>query len=196
MVQQKWLCFLILALVTCMLVSSCMMGGIAVSGAQAVYDRHNIQKKFDDNFTSMQAYRAIYLKTDKYKNTNISVATYNDSVIITGQTPEIAQKNEITQLIKNLANDRKVYNFAEIASPSSFLTRASDTWITSKIKAKLIATNNIDPTKIKVVTENGTVFLMGIIPREDADTAVDIAQNTSGVQSVVKIFSYLEITKV
>src|SRR5690606_31879210 len=158
--------------------------------------RHSIQKKLDDNFTSMQAYRAIYLKTDKYKNTNISIATYNDTVLITGQTPEIGQKNEITQLVKNHANERKVYNFTEIASPSSVLTRTSDTWITSKIKAKMIATNNIDPTKIKVVTENGTVFLMGIVPKEDADTAVDIAQNTSGVQSIVKIFSYLEIAKV
>jgi osmotically-inducible protein OsmY len=194
--QLKQLRLIILMLIVCFSISSCMMGGIAVSGAQAVYDRHSIQKKLDDNFTSMQAYRAIYLKTDKYKNTNISIATYNDTVLITGQTPEVGQKNEITQLVKNLANERKVYNFAEIASPSSVLTRTSDTWITSKIKAKMIATNNIDPTKIKVVTENGTVFLMGIVPKEDADTAVDIAQNTSGVQSIVKIFSYLEIAKV
>jgi len=193
--QIKWLCFTIFIGITCIFVSSCMMGGIAVSGAQAVYDRHNIQKKFDDNYTTMQAYRAIYLQTDKYKNTHISIATYNDSVIITGQTPEVGQKNEITQLVKNLAENRKVYDFTEIASPSSAITRASDTWITSKIKVKLIATNNIDPSKIKVVTENGTVFLMGIIPKEDAETAVDIAQNTSGVQSVVKIFSYLEIAK-
>jgi osmotically-inducible protein OsmY len=187
------LCFVILLFVTCAFVSSCMMGGIAVSGAQAVYDRHSIQKKLDDNYTSMQAYRAIYLETDKYKNTNVSIATYNNSIIITGQTPELGQKKEITQIVKNIASNRKIYNFAEIASPSSVLTRASDTWITSKIKAKMIATNNIDPTKIKVVTENGTVFLMGIVLREDADIAVDIAQNTSGVQSIVKIFSYLEI---
>lgn len=173
-----------------------MMGGIAVSGAQAVYDRHNIQKKLDDNYTTMQAYRAIYLKTDKYQNTHVAIATYNNSVIITGQTPESGQKEEITQLVQNLAGERKVYNFSEIASPSSLITRASDTWITSKIKFKLIATNNIDPTKIKVVTENGTVFLMGVIPKADAETAVDIAQHTSGVQGVVKIFSYLEIAKV
>lgn len=196
MLKLRWLCFVTFILVTSAFISSCMMGGIAVSGAQAVYERHSIQKKLDDNYTSMQAYRAIYLDTDKYKNTHVSIATYNDSIIITGQTPELGQKKEITQLIKNIASDRKVYNFAEIASPSSVLTRASDTWITSKIKAKMIATNNIDPTKIKVVTENGTVFLMGIVPREDADTAVDIAQNTSGVQSIVKIFSYLEIAKV
>lgn len=192
MLKLRWLCFI---LITCIFISSCMMGGIAVSGAQAVYDRHNIQKKLDDNYTSMQAYRAIYLNTDKYKNTHVSIATYNDAIIITGQTPEVEQKDEITLLVKNFAENRKVYNFAEIASPSSVITRASDSWITSKIKLKLIATNNIDPTKIKVVTENGTVFLMGMVLKEDADTAVDIAQNTSGVQSVVKIFSYLEIAK-
>lgn len=172
-----------------------MIGGIAISSAQAVYDRNNIQKKLDDNYTTMQAYREIYLKTDEYKDTHVAISTFNDSIIITGQTPQLQQKQQITHLVKNLAGEKKVYNFAELASPSSALTRASDTWITSKIKAKLIATNNIDPSKIKVVTENGTVFLMGIVPREDAETAIDIAQNTSGVQSVVKIFSYLEITK-
>lgn len=193
--QLKWLCFAMLIVTTSMVISSCMMGSIAVSGAQAVYDRHNIKKKFDDNYTTMQAYRAIYLETDDYKDTHIAIATFNDAVIITGQAPQLQQKREITHLVKNLAGERKVYNFSEIASPSSALTRTSDTWITSKIKAKLIATNDIDPSKIKVVTENGTVFLMGIVPRADAETAVDIAQNTSGVQSIVKIFSYLEIIK-
>lgn len=172
-----------------------MMGSIAVSGAQAIYDRDNIQKKLDDHYTSLQAYRAIS-QTKEFEDSHVSVAAFNDSVVITGQVPDADQKNEITRIVKNVANDRQVYNFTEVASPCSALTRASDTWITSKIKAKLIATNGIDPSKIKVITENGTVFLMGIVPREDANTAVDIAQTTSGVQSVVKIFSYLEISKV
>src|SRR5580704_3205166 len=99
--QLKWLCLIVIVLI---FIPSCMMGGIAVSGAQAVYDRHSIQKKLDDNYTSMQAYRAIYLETDKYKNTNVSIATYNNPNIITAQTPKLGQKKEITQIVKNIAS--------------------------------------------------------------------------------------------
>lgn len=190
----KWLFFFLLFIINIAL-SSCMLGSAAVTGAQAVYNRHNIEKKLDDNYTTMQAYRAIYLDTHMYKNTNISIATFNDSILITGQVPNPKHKKEIKALVKNISGKRTVYDFTETVNPSSTLTRASDSWITSKIKAQLIALNEVDPSQIKVVTENGTVFLMGIISHEQAEIAVDIAKDTSGVQNVVKIFSYLTVNK-
>ncbi|MDA8561556.1 BON domain-containing protein [Gammaproteobacteria bacterium] len=193
--MNKFIKYIIIFILCISLIPSCMMGGIAVSGAQAIYDRKNIQKKLDDNYTTLQAYREIYFKTNEFQNTHISIATFNDSLIITGQIPEATQKEKITKIVKNLSSDREVFNFTEIATPSSTLTRASDTWITSKIKAKLIAANNIDPSKIKVLTENGTVFLMGITKKNEATKAIEITKNTSGVQGIVKVFSYIEIIK-
>lgn len=185
----------LLLTLTTLLVSSCMMSSVAITGAQTVYDRHNLKKKIDDNYTTLQSYKAIYLDNEKYADTNISISTFNDTVLITGQAPKTEQKLEIENLIKPFSGGRKIYNFTEIASPSSQLTRASDSWITSKIKAKLIAVNEIDPTKIKVLTENGTVFLIGIVPRDQANIAVDIAKSTDGVQNVIKMFSYITISK-
>jgi len=186
---------LLTLLSVCILVTSCTAAGVALTGAKTVYDRHNIQKSLDDKYTTFLAYRTIYSDTDKYQGTSVTVSTYQNTVLITGQVPDKTQQQEITNIVKDISGDRKVYNFTEELAPSSALTRASDSWISSKIKAKLIAVNDVDPSKIKVITENGTVFLMGVVEREQALIAADIAQGTNGVQGVVKVFSYLEIVR-
>jgi osmotically-inducible protein OsmY len=172
-----------------------MYGSAAMTGAQVVYDRHNLQKKLNNHYAALQAYRSIYIDRDDYKNTSVSVSAFNDILLITGQTPTAKQKTEIGQLVKDVAENREVYNFAEVSSPSSYLTEMSDGWITTKIKAQYIASSEIDPNLIKVITENGTVFLLGVLTPEQADVAVQIARTTTGVQNVVKLFSYYRVTK-
>jgi osmotically-inducible protein OsmY len=167
----------------------------AVSSAQVVYNRHNLEKNIDDNFTSMHVYHDITRYGNRYKNANIVIATYNDSVLLAGQAPTAVEKDEITRIVQRNAGKREIYNYMEVSNPTSSLTRASDSWITAKIKSQLMAINDIDPTQIKIVTENGTVYLMGIVPPEQAEIAVDVARATSGVQNVVKIFSYIRISK-
>ncbi len=177
---------------------NCMLAACvnaAVSGAQVVYNRHSIQKNIDDNYTTMQAYHAIDTYGNTFKETHITIATFNDSVLLAGQVINKEQKQEIERIIRKEVGDRTIYNYLEIANPSSALTRASDGWITAKIKSQLIAINEADPTQIKVVTENGIVYLMGIVQPKQAEIAVDVARETDGVQSVVKIFSYLRIYK-
>lgn len=167
----------------------------AVTSAQVVYNRHNLEKNMDDSFTSMHAYHDIARYGNRYKNANIVIATYHDSVLLAGQAPTTVEKDEITQIVKKNAGKREIYNYMEVSNPTSSLTRASDSWITAKIKSQLVAINDIDPTQIKIVTENGTVYLMGVVPPEQAEIAVDVARTTSGVQNVVKIFSYIRVSK-
>lgn len=179
-----------------LLLSSCAYTTAVSSGASAVYDRHNIQKGISDQLTSIRTYGAIYVdhKND-YQDTHVSVATFNNVVLLVGQVANTDQKEKIVQLAKEQSDTKEIYNFTTIEKPTSSFIRMSDSWITSKIKAQLIAINDIDPTQIKVVTENGTVYLMGIIPPNQADIAVDVARTTVGVQKVVKIFSYLHVTR-
>lgn len=174
---------------------ACMYGSAAMTGAQVVYDRHNLQKKISNHYAALQAYRSIYIDSDKFKDTDVSISTFNNVMLITGQAPSREQKNEIGRLAKSVADDREFYNFTEVASPVSHLTVLSDSWITTKIKSQFIAANEIDPNLIKVITENGTVYLVGIVPPEQAEAAVKIASATAGVQNVVKVFSYSRITK-
>ncbi len=168
---------------------------MATSGAEAIYNRHSIQKNVSDQYITMQAYQALYMKTDQFKNANISISTYNSEVLLAGQVPMSWQKLKAEQIIKTLPDINTIYNLITIEAPSSTLTRVSDAWITAKVKTKLMVSNDVDATKIKVVTENGTVYLMGILLPKEADVVVDLARNTEGVQSVVKIFSYLNISK-
>lgn len=174
---------------------ACTLGGAAYSGAQMVYDRHSLQKKLDDGYTSLKAYNEIYIKDKDNKNTNVSVATFNDIVLITGQVPNSEQSTKIVSLVKNVAGPRKVLNYLEIASPASFLTHISDACITTSIKAKLIA-SSLEASSIKVVTENGAVYLLGTVSHEQADVATQLAKSTTGVQKVIRIFSYVYISQV
>ena len=167
----------------------------AITGAQTIYNRHNIQANLNDQFISMKAQQAIYLRNAQFKDTNVSVATFHGVVLLAGQAPKPSQKIEIEQLVKKIDGIKELHNQITTSPPSSAIIQASDTWITAKIKAKLIAMNDIDPNLIKVVTENGTVYLMGILPPEQADIAVDLARTTEGVQNVVKVFQYLRISK-
>jgi osmotically-inducible protein OsmY len=176
--------------------SSCAYTTAVSSGASAVYSRHNIQKGIDDQLASIRTYGAIYVNhKDDYKDTHVSVATFNNVLLLTGQVEKPDQKMGVNQLAKEKSGASEIYNFTTIEKPTSALVRMSDSWITSKIKAQLRAIDDVDPTQIKVVTENGVVYLMGIVPPTQADIAVEVARTTAGVQKVVKIFSYLHISK-
>ena len=168
---------------------------VAISGAQAVYNRQNIQNNFNDQYITMQAFKALNIDDHRFKDTNIAIATYNGEVLLAGQAPEDWQRAQAGKIVAQIPDVKHVYNLVTLSNPSSTLQRMSDAWITAKVKAKFIASNDVDASKIKVVTENGTVYLMGIIFPTQADAAVDLASNTDGVGKVVKIFSYLSISK-
>lgn len=184
-------------LVIVLLMMSALQGcmNVASTGAQAVYNRQSIKKTLNDQLITRDVYLALQHKTHEFKNANISIATFNQEVLLAGEVPEAWQKQKIQTIIKSLPDIKRVYNLIEIASPSSTLTRLNDVWITAKIKGQFIASEDLDVTQIKVVTENSTVYLMGILPADAARAAVDIASNTEGVTKVVKIFSYIHINK-
>lgn len=168
---------------------------VASASAQVVVNRQSLKKNLNDQYTTMQAFRALDVHDSRFKNAHVVIATFNGEVLLTGQVPEAWQKKAAEDIVKQQTNAQTIYNFVSIGDPSSTLTRMSDAWITTKIKSKFLATDDLETNQIKVVTENGTVYLMGILPPEEADAAVDIARNTQGVTSVVKIFSYVHINK-
>jgi osmotically-inducible protein OsmY len=166
-----------LLMVVAMFLSGCM--NVATTGAQAIYNRRSLEKSWKDQSITLKANQALY----------------NREVLLSGEVPYAWQKMRAEQIVKNIPDVKEVYNSIIIAGASSPLTRLSDTWLTAKIKSKLIVSEDLDATQIKVVTENGTVYLMGIVLPEEANAAFDIANETEGVQKVVKLFSYIKITK-
>ena len=183
--------------ITMIAITLCSLQGCldaAMTGAQVAYNHDHIKKSFTDQYITTQAYRRVYKDTHKYDDSNISIATFQQNVLIAGQITKPEQKQEVGELIKSIPNTKHVYNLVQVSSPSTPLTRISDSWITAKVKTKLIALEDLDPNQIKVVTENGTVFLMGTILVDQVDAVVNVARTTDGVQNVVKIFTLLRIS--
>ncbi len=168
---------------------------VATTGAQAVYNHHSLQKTIGDQYITSQAYNDLYQRSIQFKETSISVSTLNGEVLLSGQVSTEWQKSKAEKIVRAIPGVDEVYNSISVEGQASALVEVSDTWITTKIKAKLIASGDVDATQIKVVTENGTVYLMGTVLPEEAKAATELASDTDGVQKVVRLFSYIRITK-
>jgi osmotically-inducible protein OsmY len=181
-------------LIIIFLLAFSLQGCIFVAGAAAgaagiavVYDHRKLEKILQDQKITNSIIDKIK-KNPTSDDTHIDVTCFNQVVLLTGQTPTAALKQKIENLARSVPNINKLYNVISIKGPTSSLTRASDSWITTKIKTEMLATKDLQSGSIKVVTENGNVYLMGIVSEKQAIMTVDIARKVSGVQKVIKIF--------
>ena len=130
--------------------------------------------------------------SDNYKGSHLAILSYNGVVLLTGQVPSQELLEKATETTQALRRVRKVHNELTVGGPTSFVARSNDAWLTTKVKTSLIADKEAMGSKVKVQTESGVVYLMGLLPREDADRAVDVARRVYGVQKIVKVFEYLD----
>jgi hypothetical protein len=128
-----------------------------------------------------------------YNHHNIQLAIQDQNNTI--QVPSVELRQKLDTIAHKASTTKEIYNLTTVSNPVSPLIHASDSWITTKVKSQLIADSEIDPSKIKVITENGTVYLIGTVFPDQAMIATDIARSTAGVQNVVRVFTYLEVTK-
>jgi osmotically-inducible protein OsmY len=183
---------------TCLLATTLLSGcltTVVTTGAQAAYEHRSLQNTAHDHYQIVQVERAIHWKTDAYQNSRVSVSSFNNVILLTGQVPTRELREQLVPIAKSVPGVDEVHNLTVVSNRISTLNQLSDTWITAKVKARIIAANEIDPEKIKVITENGTVILIGALFPDQAEIAVDIARETSGVKSVVKVFTYLHASK-
>jgi osmotically-inducible protein OsmY len=162
----------------------------AATGASLAHDRRTTGAVIDDQGIEFKASLAIFNNKEIYEQSHINVTSYNGTVLITGETLTEQLKQKIYNMVRALPKVRTIHNELIIAAPSALPSRSSDAWITSKVKAKITADEQLDPFFIKVVTEHGIVYLMGVVNHAEADRAVGIVSNSAGVQRVVKIFEY------
>jgi len=129
----------------------------------------------------------------QYKdNVHVNVTSFNRNVLISGEVPTDAVKTEIGKLASGIENVRNVNNELVVSGLTSLTSRGSDSLITSNVKIRFVDDKRFKADHVKVVTENGTVFLMGIVRHVEADAATEVASTTGGVQRVVKLFEYLD----
>ncbi|MGB1799374.1 MAG: BON domain-containing protein [Gammaproteobacteria bacterium] len=177
---------LITQLVGCAAVA---VGGAAATGT-AVVDRRTTGTLVEDQAIEVKAYKALKEDAELNEQAHLNVTSYNTVVLLSGETPTDAMRQRAMDIVKNIDKVKHVYNELSIAAPSSMVSRSSDSYITTKVKTKLFAEKKISGIQVKVNTEKGVVYLMGIVSRAEAKIATDIARQTGGVQKVVKLFQY------
>ena len=166
-------------------------GGSAAAGYSTL-DRRTTGTIIEDQAIEIKGYRAIQADKELAKQTHINITSYNTAVLITGETPLDEMRKKIISMVSSVEKVTHVYDEITIAAPSSRVSRSSDAYITTKVKTKLFANKLLSGLVIKVNTEKGMVYLMGLVTQEEAEIATNIARETGGVQKVVKLFQYLD----
>lgn len=163
----------------------------ATTSAVASQDRRDFQTQIEDQSTEFKTFSSFFSDDELWNNTNINVISYNNVVLIVGQAPTATLKRKATEEVKKIAKNNKVHNQIRITAPISFFARRNDEYLTTKVKSSMLFTSEFPSSKIKVVTENSEVFLLGLVTSQEADKAVEITRNIDGVKKVIKVFEYI-----
>jgi osmotically-inducible protein OsmY len=164
------------------------LGGAAAAGGYLVgEDRRAANVMADD--------QAIELKVGnrlgaKFPDAHINSTSYNRLVLLTGEVPTAAAKAEADEIVRGVEGVRGTFNELQVGPVSPLSARANDSYITSKVKARFLDARRFNPIHAKVVTDAGTVYLMGIVKKQEANDATELARTTSGVNRVVRLFEY------
>ena len=126
-----------------------------------------------------------------YDDAHLSIVSFNGFLLLAGQVPSEALKTLATDIVRKIEGVRRIYNELEIGPATSLGTRSHDTWITTKVKSKLLASSDTPGTRVKVVTENSVVYLMGLLTEEEADRVSLEAGEVSSAERVVQLFELI-----
>lgn len=168
-------------------IAAAVVGGAAV-GSISYFNRNRIKSYYHDNNIDFSAHHRIRKEPLLKDNAHIVVAVYHNVVLLAGQAVSPAQRIKAGQLVRSIPHVQKVYNEITIAGPTTTLTRSSDAWITGKVKTEMVWKGKLKSRNIKIVTENGVVYLLGEVSQEQAKIAADVARRVQGVQKVVMLF--------
>ena len=187
---------LLLALIflACFFISGCagLVVAGAATGAVASQDERTVPTQLEDESIEIKTSTALFKNDEIWKDTNIDVISYNTIVLLVGQAPTASLKEQAKLEVEKIDKVKKIYNQIRIAAPISFFAKRNDEYLTSKTKSSMLFTENFPSGKIKVVTENSEVFLLGLVTKQEADKAVEIARNINGVSRVIKVFEIVD----
>ena len=181
---------LALALST-MLLQGCVplvIGGAGAAAYSSLEDRRTTGTQIEDESIEVRSENRV---ADRFGSTvHVNVTSYNRIALLTGEVPDERAKAEVEKIVRAVPNVRDVTNDLQVAGLSSMVSRGNDSYLTTKVRGRLLDTKRVGQAHVKVVSEAGVVYLMGVVTEQEADEAVEIVRNTGGVRKVVKVFEY------
>ena len=185
----------LMALTLCLSISGCSSVLTSTRNSPIEDDRgtRTIGSKIDDSLIETKvSVNIAKANADLDKGSHIVVSSYNGVVLLAGQTPRADLKSLAEQTASQVQRVKKVHNELQVMQPSSILARNNDAWLTTKIKAQMLGDASVPSTRIKVISENGLVYLLGLVTQGEANAATNVVQGVSGVQKIVKLFEYID----
>jgi osmotically-inducible protein OsmY len=169
-----------------------VVGAGGVAAMSALEDRRTAGAQIEDEANELRGVNRI---SERYpEGAHVNVTSFNRAVLLTGEVPDAAARAAVEKIAAGLPNVRSVANELEVAGAASLTSRSNDSLITSKVKLRFIDAKLFSPLHVKVVTEAGVVYLMGIVTEQEGHEAAEIARTTGGVRKVVKVFEYCRPT--
>jgi len=175
--------------------NSCASVISATTGDEGIQEdrgRRSMGAVVDDNSIETTIKVNLNAADEQLKKAHINVVSFNGTVLMVGQVPSQEMKNLATRVARTSSSRvKEVYNELEVAGTTTFLSRSNDAWLTAKIKTLMLADSEVSGFRTKVISENGVVYLMGLVSQEDANKTVNLVSNTKGVTKVVRAFEYI-----
>lgn len=165
--------------------------GTAAGAVTAATDRRTLGSQIDDNTIELKAELVLSKAEGLDNHARVVVKSLNGHLLVVGQTPNEYLRELAIKALKEVAGVKRIHNQVKIGSTTSMSTRTMDTWITTRVKLKLLTADGVDSNNISVLTENAEVYLMGLVTEDEAQRAAEVARNISGVEKVVKVFEIL-----
>ena len=167
-----------------------VVGG-AATGAAVSVDRRSASTVIGDQEIELRAFKRL---REGFPNDTIDVSatSYNRQVLLTGQVPDQAARGKVETIVRPIPDVRTVFNETVISPQISLTSKGTDASITAQIKARMLQDKRVPSIHVKVVTEMGVVYLMGLLTHAEASGAAEVASLTSGVTRVVKLFEYID----
>ncbi|CAH6660540.1 MULTISPECIES: division/outer membrane stress-associated lipid-binding lipoprotein [Pseudocitrobacter] len=172
-------------------VAAAVVGGAAV-GTKAATDPRTVGTQVDDGTLELRVNTALSKDEQIKKEARINVTAYQGKVLLVGQAPNTALASQAKQIAMGVDGATEVFNEIRQGAPISLGTASTDTWITTKVRSQLLTTDQVKSSNVKVTTENGEVFLMGLVTDREGKAAADIASRVSGVKRVTTAFTYIQ----
>ncbi len=178
---------LVLSLSSCV---TALVAGAAIATVDIIHDRRTVGEYIDDGAIEITARNIVVSKGAYRKVAHVKPQSWNGILLITGEIDSAEVKQELIRRFQDIQGVRQVVDETTVTNKTGLGSRANDGWISSKVKSRLILKTGLNANRVKVVTTRGSVYLMGIVTREEADKATDVTSRVRGVKRVVRVFEY------
>ena len=179
------------SLAVCLLCISAIQGCTGLALVVASQDRRTPGTYIDDELVELRMQIAVSEDEMLSSQTHVNATSFNGIVLLTGEAPGESLRARIVEIARRMPHVRSVRNEIALEAPSALLARANDSIVTGRVKAALLRDARLHPAQVRVVTERGNVYLMGLLTRDEADRATNIARRVPGARYVVRLVEYI-----